>query len=159
VTVTEAAICSLPTVTASSLITWTLGGKCSTSHSPMTSGVHRENRVLTCRAHHEDGHAATRSDLGRPLHAALNPGRERAHHPEFWQAAAPTEEARGHGASRLTTARVTCEIDCLVTSNHFKHQQQGLNISEDRPCEISNQPTGQRIVGIDTRPSLKQLMR
>jgi hypothetical protein len=59
----------------------------------------------------------------------------------------------------LTTAREICEIDCLVTSNHFNINNQGLNISSDGPCEISNQPTGQRIVGIDTRPSLQQLMR
>jgi hypothetical protein len=59
----------------------------------------------------------------------------------------------------LTTAREICEIDYLVTSNHFNIDNQGLNISSDGPCEISSQPTGQRIVGIDTWPSLQQLMR
>ena len=61
---------------------------------------------------------------------------------------APTEEARRRGASRSTAAREICEIDSLVTSNHFNIDNQGLNISSDGPCEISNQPTGQRIVGM-----------
>jgi hypothetical protein len=59
----------------------------------------------------------------------------------------------------LTTARETCEIDCLVTGNHFSINNQGLNISSDGPCEISSQPTGQHIVGLETRPFLQQLMR
>ena len=59
----------------------------------------------------------------------------------------------------MTTAREICEIDYLVTSDRFNIDNQGLNISSEGPCEISSQPTGQRIVGIDTRPSLQQLMR